>query len=333
LLGSVPLADADQVFGLVSDALGARVRSVPDGETGDRRRWVGWQQPRLAASPQLQPIERAHPIYSELPLLAVRPGTSAADIQIGPLGYADAAIASYAKFAGLKARGAFAPDVRFQVSLPTPLAPVHLFMADPNSMRLVEPAYHVRLLAELQAILGAIPHHELAIQWDTVVEFLFLEGHWPAFPEGDLWDAITTRLARLGNAVPADVTLGFHFCYGDNPLSPKPADTGTMVRVARCLMAGLQRPLDWLHMPVPIERDDLAYFAPLADLGLSPGGALYLGLLYLDDGLTGAVRRIAAAQRASPEFGVAAPCGLGRQPPETVPDLVRLHVAASQPIR
>ena len=55
--------------------------------------------------------------------------------------------------------------------------------------------------------------------------------------------------------VPPDVMLGFHFCYGDNPLSPKPADTATMVRVAHCLTAGLRRPLDWLHMPVPIERD------------------------------------------------------------------------------
>src|SRR3569833_416011 len=157
LVGSVPLADTEQVFRLTSDALGDRVRSVPDGETGHRRRWVGWQQPRLAASPQLQPVEREHPIYPELPLLTVRPGTSAADSHVGPLGYADAAIASYATFAALKASGAFAPDVRFQVSLPTPLAPVYLFMADPESMRLIEPAYHRGMLAALQAILHAIP--------------------------------------------------------------------------------------------------------------------------------------------------------------------------------
>ena len=43
LVGSVPLADAEAVFRAVGQTLGARVRRIPDGETGGRLNWVEWQ--------------------------------------------------------------------------------------------------------------------------------------------------------------------------------------------------------------------------------------------------------------------------------------------------
>jgi len=36
---------------------------------------------------------------------------------------------------------------------------------------MVEPAYEAAMFAELDQIAAAIPHHELAIQWDVAVEF------------------------------------------------------------------------------------------------------------------------------------------------------------------
>ena len=36
LVGSVPMADTRQVFASVSAALGARIKRLPDGETGER---------------------------------------------------------------------------------------------------------------------------------------------------------------------------------------------------------------------------------------------------------------------------------------------------------
>ena len=41
---------------------------------------------------------------------------------------------------------------------------------------MVEPAYEAAMLRELARIATAIPQDELAIQWDTAIEFSVLEG-------------------------------------------------------------------------------------------------------------------------------------------------------------
>jgi hypothetical protein len=85
-------------------------------------------------------------------------------------------------------------------------------------------------------------------------------------------------------------------------------------------------------MPVPRDRHDDPYFSPLRDLRLKSGTELYLGLIHLTDGIEGAKRRAAAAKRVVSDFGVATECGFGRRPPETIPELIRLHRAVAQQI-
>ncbi len=77
-------------------------------------------------------------------------------------------------------------------------------------------------------------------------------------------------------------------------------------------------------IPVPRDRDDDTYFAPLAGLQLPPETNLFLGLVHHSDGLEGGRRRIAKARRFVGNFGVATECGLGRRPPETIPDVMKL---------
>jgi hypothetical protein len=86
----------------------------------------------------------------------------------------------------------------------------------------------------------------------------------------------------------------------------------------------------WVHLPVPIERDDDAYFAPLAEVELPEGTELYLGLLHHEDGVEGALRRARAAATAVPSFGVATECGFGRGPSERTPALLDLHAAVAE---
>jgi hypothetical protein len=59
---------------------------------------------------------------------------------------------------------------------------------------------------------------------------------------------------------------------------------------------------------------------------------LYLGLVHFTDGAEGTERRIAAAQRTLTGFGVATECGMGRRPPETIPDLLSIHSAVAAPV-
>src|ERR1700730_9842683 len=48
LVGSVPMANAAEVFETVSAALGARIKRLPDGETGARGDWITWLAPGFA---------------------------------------------------------------------------------------------------------------------------------------------------------------------------------------------------------------------------------------------------------------------------------------------
>jgi hypothetical protein len=128
-----------------------------------------------------------------------------------------------------------------------------------------------------------------------------------------------------------DVELGLHLCYGDpgHKHVVEPKDTGLMVEFANQLAAEIKRPIAWLHLPVPRDRDDVTYFAPLRGLKLHQETELYLGLVHLTDGVAGARRRLDAAKQVVSDFGIATECGFGRRPPETVPALLELHRAVA----
>lgn len=334
LVGSVPLADSEQVFRAAVEILGDRLRRVPDGETGDRTNWIGWQFAVMAQTPGIERVPTPDDAYTSLP--SFRLAGSADEIAFGNLGYADAALASWAVFQRLQADGVIPAHVKFQVSLPTPLAPVTGFVT-PEDQAAVEGPYEQRLMHELGQILDAIPHDRLAIQWDVAVEFGILERTFPSF----LWelgdgmvDSIVERLIRYAGQVPEDVELGIHLCYGDagHKHFKEPEDTSLLVEVANKVSAGVSRPIAWLHLPVPRDRDDDAYFAPLENLELHPETELYLGLVHYTDGVDGTQRRIEAADRHTGAFGVATECGFGRRPSETVRDLLQIHADVSSPI-
>jgi hypothetical protein len=323
LVGSVPLGSAEQVFASCAAALDGRVKRLPDGETGPRPNWIAWQRALLGSNPALRQLPAAGPS----PIFVLNP-EHRGPVAFGALGYAKAALESYAVFRRLKGEGRIPEGMRFQVSLPTPLAVVAQYI-EASAQAAVEGPYAERLMAEAREIMSAIPHAELAIQWDVAVEFAVLEGvrrvHFQPVPEG-----VVERLRSLHAVVPADIEMGFHLCYGDSGGQhfKEPADTSLLVRIANAISENSPRAIQWIHMPVPKERDDSAYFAPLKGLKLRPETRLFLGLVHPGDGIEGTRRRMAMAQRFVKEFGIATECGFGRRPPETVPDLLRIHAEA-----
>ncbi len=335
LVGSVPLESNTDVFTLASKLLGPHLERLPDGETGARLGWIGWQGPIIKSMPQLEQTDLlGAPVgsYGRGPQLRLRPGANAEELKFPPLGYSAAAIDSYAEFARLKRAGVIPTPVRFQVCLPTPLAPIY-YAVVPEDEAAVEAAYEARMLAELAEILATVPAEELAIQWDTAVEFVILEG----FRQSDMPDPeaeILARLLRLGNEVPAEVELGYHLCYGDfrRQHFKEPDDMSKLVAIGNGIGRGLARPLNWIHMPVPRNRTDAAYFAPLTQLRLGPETRLYLGLVHRTDGVAGTQQRIRAAQQFVDDFGVATECGLGRRPAETIPEVLDIHAAVATPV-
>ena len=323
LVGSIPLADCESVFRTVAATLADRVSRIPDGETGVRTRWSSWTAPSYERTPGLELV--APPPGNYTPWQQVRLVIDPAELVLERLGFADAAIASYRVFAQLCDEGAIPAATRFQVCLPSPIAPMTVLIEE-SSRAGVEPAHVRQLHSEIGEILAAVPHERLTIQWDVCQDVGIWEGYYPAYFD-DPREGVIERLAACAEVIPDDVELGFHLCYGDyrHKHFMEPADLGTATAIVSRLGAAASRTIDYLHLPVPIERDDDDYFAPLAGLELHPETELYLGLIHFADGLDGARRRLEAARRHVPVFGVATECGFGRRPPETIGPLLELH--------
>lgn len=341
LVGSVNLPDAETVFRTVSTHLGDRMRRIPDGEVGERFYWIQFQTKRFDTMDGLSRIPGEpfliRGVFDGRPFV-IDEGVAAQDLVFPDLGYADAALESFATFDRLQAEGVIAPGTRFQVSLPTPAAITGAFVVSENRAEF-EPVYERALFDELGRILDGIPHDRLAIQWDTAVEFALLESASIRSTQAirpwfdDVLGGVVERAARQAGQVPVDVHVGYHLCYGDVEESHfvQPTDAGRLAAVIEGVLSASPRPITWFHLPVPIDRDDEAYFAPLAAVRIPDETELYLGLLHHEDGAEGAARRIAAAGTAQPRFGVATECGFGRGPSERTPSLLDLHASVAEP--
>lgn len=340
LIGSVPLADAEAVFRTVSAALGSHLSRLPDGETGERRRWIYFQRLMLEKHPAME-VDPTVPHFAlrqwdgkllrEMPLLRFRSGIDPDSVMF-ETGYAPAARASYETFRALQAAGVIPPSVRFQVCLPTPMASAYMYVSPKAREPYIE-AYERALRQALDDIVSAVPAGQLAIQWDVCQEVLIYEGFFPDRP-ADYKHQISAELARLGGAVPDAVEVGYHLCYG-SPADEHlvmPRDMAVMVEMADGLRQALRRRIDFLHMPVPKDRTDADYFRPLVRLRGFDDSALYLGLIHHDD-RAGDLARISAARAFAERFGVAAECGWGRTDPQRVPGLLESHRDAALHMR
>jgi len=329
LVGSIGLDTVDEVFRSVGKLLGPHLQRVPDGEVGGRRLWISWQYPLLRASPFLRPDPSgAIRPTNRFPLLTLAEGVKPADVRFGELGYAREARASYLDFIAARDNGILPQGIRFQVCLPTPFAVVSSVVV-PAVLPAVEAAYEKAMIADVAALARHIPHRDLCIQWDVCNEMVIWDGQpSEAVPAGVTHDKIIERMQRLCAAVPDDVELGLHLCYGDFGAKHfvEPKDAAQMVDFANALARAIAHKLAYIHMPVPVERSDDAFHRPLRDLKLGDGTALFLGVVHAKDGVAGTKARIAMARRYAPEFGIATECGMARsRSEETVRTLLKIH--------
>ena len=335
LVGSVPLKNSEEVFTLSSEVLGNHLRRIPDGETGERANWIMFQHKLFSNSPQFEFVSAPakDDVYEEeFEWARLRADVSIEDLELGTLGYADAAEGSFNRFCSLKDKGMIPPTCRFQVCLPTPLAVIMSFVHR-DHRHLIEPVYQQCLLSEVETIIDTIPAAELAMQWDVALEMALWEGMVESY-FSPMKQGIADRLTKLVNLIPGEVEVGLHLCYGSykDEHFKEPEDVANMVELTNGVMAGLTRELTWLHMPVPVERDDESYFEALSGLNKSMITEIYLGLVHDSDGVPGTNQRINAASRFLSEFGVATECGMGRCSPKRIPGLLQIHADVANPV-
>jgi hypothetical protein len=336
-VGSIPSPDAETVFRTLAGAAGPYLARLPDGETGIRKTWIRFLQQVLAENPAIEVASDVPPfqftqwdgkLLREIPRLRLKPGARP-DPATFETGYAEMAIASWAVFERLQRAGVIPHHVKFQVSLPTPVAPTYNNMVPADRPALL-PALTAHLIGEVVKIAAAVPNDRLALQWDVCQEVLAWEGYYEPGPVDFRTETIEV-LTRIGDAVPPAIELGYHLCYGSpaDEHCVQPKDMAIMVEMTNAVAAGISRSIQFFHMPVPRERTDNAYFAPLDKLRLDPSTELYLGLIHYDDA-SGDAARLAAARRHARVDGVATECGMARGDPARLPSLLAAHVRAAQ---
>ncbi len=338
LVGSIAMDNCEEVFREISLALGPYLEHIPDGETGERARWIYFQRTMLMEHPamEIDPTVPELSLYQwdgkllrSLPLLRFKTGVNPDEVEFAT-GYDRAAVYSYGVFKRLREEGVIPTAVRFQVCLPTPMASACMYVSHKAHDAYLR-VYQSSLVNALHSILDSIPHEDLCIQYDVCQEVLVFENYFPHRPP-DYKEQIFAELAALGEAVPEGVRLGYHLCYGtpydEHLVMPK--DAGILVELMNGIVNNVRRQVDFLHIPVPKTRTDPAYFAPLQQF--AGNTKVYFGLIHHDDE-AGDRQRIEVAQRYVRDFGISTECGWGRADPKRVPGLLASHRKAAEALQ
>jgi len=337
-VGSVPLRPASAVFAALAEGVAELAPRYPDGEQAG---WVEGIFPQLVRHPalrvdHLRRMANSGPFNRELPILGLADRASADTLKLGPFGIAENALRSYEDFSALKARGRIPRSTRFQATIPAPFTCCFILMLDPDDVARIAGD---TLAEELDRIITQIPHQELTVQLDLAVEIGREEDlRRPALDRIPLsqefkWTRAQSlqAVAHLAARVPPTVELGVHICGRWHLETSVGQDMAVHVEFANALANAIPRRLDYIHIPTIPSHDEHS-LAPLAQLQLSPGTKLYLGVLHASDGLEGAQRRIRAAERWVKDFGLAHWCGLSQwgAGPETVAPMLQLHRACTE---
>ncbi len=163
LVGSLPVASTDAALRAGAELFGDMVFALPDGETGPRAAWVGYEREQLcrpnADVVVVQETESPTGIPRhayETPIFSVREGVRELHWDSWPR--IDDAIASYREFVSLREQGVIPGGLRFQVGLPFPSSALNAFKVDyAVNYPIVERGFEELVARELQRLTTEIP--------------------------------------------------------------------------------------------------------------------------------------------------------------------------------
>lgn len=347
LVGSTPYASAEEHFRETSQILSHHLRSLTDGETGPQGNWIGCQYPLFAGLPKIlnwgQWLFPANEESSKpVPLEDIPAMIGDFDVM-----YDTWALKSWQEFKKLRDEGVIPKHVKFQVCLPTPLSNMVFYINLPYRST-VEPIYETALLKALRRIQDNIPHEDLLIQWDVVQEIALLENvahmenAYGLTPQSGAWfepvvEGTIERLLRMLSHVDKDVAMGMHLCYGDygHKHFLEPPSTDKVAQIIKTVLTEQDHPLEYFQFPVAKARNDEAYYGGIK--GIWPlieqkGTYVYVGLIHPNDD-QGTKEKLAAAKKAlgSSGWGIAAECGIGREPVEGAVNIMETSKIAAKP--
>jgi hypothetical protein len=318
LVGSIPAGSGEEAMTQALREVGPHLRHLPDGETGDRDRWVVGIINSLRSHPDLEVCrEGAWSDYEDQLNFTVRKGHrfTGEGLDLGHVGaYRD----SRPVFERLRAEHG-RPDLAFQVGIPGDfdMALFTFGLTGPFRHRRAFTDATVREIEQIHSEGG----DEVLFQLEVPTELVFV-AKLPAALQAAMaaWmGGVVTNLARRA---PRGARFGVHLCLGD--LGHKALgtleDAGPPVRLTNAIVRRWpgDRPLEYVHAPLAAGEDPPplgeSFYRPLARLQLPAETRFVAGFLHEDRSMD-ELRRILAAveSQVSRPVDVAASCGLGRR--------------------
>lgn len=321
LVGSLPGTTPAAAMSTALQILGPYLRTLPDGETGERRNWVISIIEGFRAHPDLELRKQGDwSDYNKTPVWRVRKGHTLYGANLD-FGHVAAVRESYPILREL-AEAAGRPDLAFQEGVPGDFD-LAMFTLGPAGALRWKRAFTEATLTEIREV-AAMTGPQTLFQIEVPVELVMIAKA-PAHTRPALARALAHSVVRLAAGSPMGTRFGVHLCLGDmnNRAFGRMSDVMPLVLLANAITSTWPdgRPLDILHAPfaaadVPATTDR-AFYRPLARLRLPDDTRFAAGFAHEAQSVADQleIRSIIEGLLAR-EVMISAACGLGRRSEE-----------------
>jgi hypothetical protein len=320
LVGSTPFENADEAMELALTRLHGRLRTLPDGETGERRDWIIHIVESLRRHPDLEvKREGTWGDYDDTLTFAVRRGHTLRGETLD-FGHVAAFEESYPRFCERRAAlGPAGEGLRFQQGIPGDFD-LTLFTLGPLAAFRRRAPFTAATLTEIRRVFERAGD-DVVFQLEIPAELIFV-----ARAPGALQPLVARLLARgvagLARRSPRGARFGIHLCLGDmnHRALGRMRDVRPLVLLANAISRAWPegRPLDFVHAPfaAAVEPPPLepAFYAPLRDLRLPASTRFIAGFIHEARTIDEQRRLLGLIEAASRrQVDIATSCGLGRR--------------------
>ncbi|MQA12634.1 MAG: hypothetical protein GEV09_00250 [Pseudonocardiaceae bacterium] len=323
LVGSIPAGGAEEAMTQALREVGPQLRHLPDGETGERDRWVVGIVNSMRSNPDLEVRREGDwSNYQNQLNFTVRKGHTLTGASL-EFGHVEAYRDSRPIFERLREQYGH-PELAFQVGIPGDfdMALFTMGLTGPFRHRRPFTDATVREIEQIHALAG----DDAVFQLEVPAELVFVTQVPSAVqPLMSAW--MGTVVANLAAKAPRGARFGVHLCLGDlgHKAMGKLSDAGPLVRLTHAITRRWPqgRPLEYVHAPLaageqpPVQ--DPSFYRPLAELRMPAATRFVAGFLH-EDRTTGELRQI--LDRIESHLGrtvdIAAACGLARRGTTTV---------------
>lgn len=321
LVGSIPGSSPAEAMGMALELLGPYLRSLPDGETGERRNWVVSIIEQLRAHTDLAlQREGDWSDYDRVPRFRVRRGHRLYGATL-ELGHIAAVRESFPEFERRRA-AANREDLAFQQGVPSDFD-LAMFALGPVGALRHRRAFTEATLLEIQEI-ARLTGPDTLFQVEMPAELVLL-ARAPSAARPLLARLLARGMTQLAAAAPTGTRFAVHLCLGDmnNRAFGTMTDVGPLVLLANALVDGWpeDRPLELVHAPFAAadhpSTTDPAFYAPLRDARLPENVRFAAGFVHEAQPMEDQRRVLQIVEdQLARQVVIASACGLGRRTPE-----------------